>query len=243
MRCSLRHPVGGRLQGGLLQSSKHQILTCLKRQGSSTVDGLAQALGLAPVTVRQHLTGLQRDDLVETAIVRRSTGRPHYSYRLSRRGEDTFPRRYDRLTETLLQEISVMDVGELAGLGPEQRMSLLLRRLSHRLALHYAPQVQNRPLEERVAAATEILHADGGFAEWEQTSGGYEIRDFNCLFHRLLDGDGEGELCEWHRSFLSRMLGTDVRVVPCSDSSTRCCRYLIETVASERPARPMEVAS
>ena len=228
MRCSFRHPVGGRLQGGLLQSSKHQILTCLKRQGSSTVDGLAQALGLAPVTVRQHLTGLQRDDLVETAIVRRSTGRPHYSYRLSRRGEDTFPRRYDRLTETLLQEISVMDVGELAGLGPEQRMSLLLRRLSHRLALHYAPQVQNRPLEERVAAATEILHADGGFAEWEKTDRGYEIRDYNCLFSRLGTGNGAG--CDWHLSFLGWLLGAEVRAERV-DGCVECCRYVVEVAA------------
>src|SRR3989337_1077020 len=89
-------------RGGYLQSSKHEILAYLKRTGGSAVDGVAQALGLAPVTVRQHLTALQRDDLVESSAIRRPTGRPHYEYRLTRRGEDTFPRRYDRLAGMLL---------------------------------------------------------------------------------------------------------------------------------------------
>ena len=207
-----------------MQSSKHQILAFLKRSGGSTVDGLAQATGLAPVTVRQHLTALQRDDLVEAAAVRRPTGRPHYEYRLTRSGEDTFPRRHDRLAEMLLQEVAALDVEELAPLGPAQRTSLLLRRLSHRLALQYAPQVQNRPLEERVAAATEILHADGGFAEWAKTDQGYEIRDYNCLFGRLATANGG---CEWHLSFLRWLLGAEVRAERV-DGCVDCCRYMVE---------------
>ena len=211
--------------GRALQSSKQEILTSLKRTGGSTVDGLAQAIGLSPVTVRQHLTALQRDSLVEAAVIRRPTGRPHYEYRLTRNGEDSFPRRYDRLAVSLIEEIAVMDVEQLAGLEASQRMSLLLRRVSHRLALQYAPQVQNRPLEERVAAATEFLHADGGFAEWEKTDRGYEIRDYNCVFSSLGGGNGAG--CEWHLNFLRWLLGTHVRAEPV-EGCANCCRCVVE---------------
>lgn len=208
-----------------MKGSKQEILAFLKRTGGSTVDGLAQFLGLSSVTVRQHLMTLQRDNLVESTAVRRPTGRPHYEYRLTRSGEDTFPRRYDRLAEMILQEIAVMDVQQLADLEPVQRTAFLLRRFSHKLALQYAPQVQNRPLEERVAAVTEILHADGGFAEWERTSSGYEIRDYNCVFSHLETGNGAG--CEWHLNFLRWVLGTEVRAEQV-DGCVQCCRFVIQ---------------
>ena len=227
-----------------MTNTKSEILALLKRNGGHSVSELAAALKLAPITVRQHLTHLQRDGLVVAEQRSQASGRPHYEFRLTAKAHAAaFPRRSDRLVELLVREIGFLDGHELEGLTPRQKTNLILQRLAERLADEFAPLLQGWPLQERIVFVTEVMHADGGFAEWEQTSGGYEIRDFNCLFHRLLDGDGEGELCEWHRSFLSRMLGTDVRVVPCSDSSTRCCRYLIETVASERPARPMEVAS
>jgi predicted ArsR family transcriptional regulator len=105
----------------------------------------------------------------------------------------------------------------------------VLERLAEHLADEYAPLLANWPLQERITFVTEVMHADGGFAEWEQKQGGYEIRDFNCLFHRLID-DGEDDVCEWHRTFLSRTLGTDVRIVPCADRTERCCRFLIEAV-------------
>jgi len=126
-------------------------------------------------------------------------------------------------------QFAVMDVEQLAGLEASQRMSLLLRRVSHRLALQYAPQVQNRPLEERVAAATEFLHADGGFAEWEKTDRGYEIRDYNCVFSSLGGGNGAG--CEWHLNFLRWLLGAEVRAEPV-EGCANCCRCVIESEAA-----------
>lgn len=75
-----------------MHSTKSLILAFIKRNGGSTVDELAQALGLIPMTARWHLTALQRDDLLEAEPVRRATGRPHYIYRLTRRGDDALER-------------------------------------------------------------------------------------------------------------------------------------------------------
>ncbi len=208
-----------------MHSTKNLILAFIKRNGGGTVDGLAQALELAPMTVRQHLVTLQRDDLLQAEAVRRSTGRPHYVYRLTQRGDDTFPKRYDRLAQALLQEVSNLESDDIEGLGPGEKASLVLRRVAERLAGEYAPLVRGRALNEQVAAVTEILHADGGFAEWEKTENGYVIRDYNCLFNRapLQDGDG----CQWHFYFLSKILGPSLRFEPvegCGD----CCRYVVE---------------
>ena len=71
-------------------------------------------------------------------------------------------------------------------------------------------------------AIRQLLHD----VKWGETEGGYEIRDFNCMFHRLVDG--EQEVCEWHQSFLRRMLQSEVRGSPCPEGSTHCCRFVVE---------------
>ena len=221
-----------------MNTTKTEILALLKRNGGHSVNELASELRLAAVTVRQHLTHLERDGLVATAKRSAASGRPMLAFRLTTKGHAAgFPRRSDRLAELLLREIGLLDGQELEGLASHEKTRLVLQRLAHRLADEYAPLLQGWPLGERVAFVTEVMHADGGFAEWVATEGGYEIRDFNCLFHRLLDG--EQGICDWHRTFLSRMLGAEVRVVPCPDSAP-CCRYLVETMPATEAAGMQE---
>ncbi len=224
-------------------STKSEILALLKRNGGYSVNELSAKLGLAPITVRQHLVRLERDGLLSTDQQSNGSGRPHQVFHLSAKGHAAaFPRRSDRLVELLVREIGFLDGDQLTGLSPRQKTSLVLRRLAGRLADECAPLLQGWLLQERVVFVTEMMHADGGFAEWEKTDAGYEIRDFNCLFHRLLDEGPEGDICEWHRSFLSRMLGAEVRVNPCSDPSAQCCRYVIEPVEAT-DAEPADVAT
>jgi DeoR family suf operon transcriptional repressor len=221
-----------------MTGTKAEILSLLKRNGGHSVSELAAALTLAPNTVRQHLTHLQRDGLVATETRANGNGRPHYHFRLTAKAHAAaFPRRSDRLVELLVREVGFLDGHELEGLTAGEKTHLILRRLAQRLADDFAPLLQGWPLQERIVFVTEVMHADGGFAEWEQTGRGYEIRDFNCLFHRLLAEDGApGDICEWHRSFLSRMLGADVSVSPCADGTGQCCRYVIEPIAADERA-------
>jgi predicted ArsR family transcriptional regulator len=211
-----------------VQSTKSLILTSIKRSGRSTVEELAQALGLAPMTVRQHLAALERDHLVSAEPVRRATGRPHYVYRLTQQGDDTFPKRYDRLAEALLQEVSRLQANEIENLAPDEKANLVLHRVADRLVDAYAPVVRGRTLGEQVAAVTEMLHADSGFAEWEKTENGFVVSDYNCLFGHAPLQNGRG--CEWHSYLLSRMLGPGVRLEPVEgcDPAMTGCRYAIE---------------
>jgi predicted ArsR family transcriptional regulator len=210
-----------------MSNTKAEILSLLKRNGAHTVGQLAEALHLAPVTIRQHLTRLEADGLVLAGQRTNGNGRPHYEFRLSAKAHAAaFPRRSDRLVELLVREIGYLDGAALAGLSAADRTSMVVQRVAGRLADEYAPLLEGWPLQERVSFATEVMHADGGFAEWERTDRGYEIRDFNCLFHRLL-GDGEADVCNWHITFLGRMLGAEVSVSRCPDASPQCCRYVV----------------
>src|SRR5438067_928507 len=181
------------------------------------------------MTARQHLVGLERDGLVETEKVRRATGRPHYLYKLTPKGDEVFPRRYEVLARLLLDEVGALESTEIAALSASEKRSLLIQRTADRLAERSAQNLSGRPLAERVAAATEVLHAVGGFAEWYQTSDGYEIRDYNCIFARILPDSENG--CEWHIRLLTRLLDYPVTHEVFSNGAVRCCRYLINPVA------------
>ncbi|TMG05113.1 MAG: DeoR family transcriptional regulator, partial [Chloroflexi bacterium] len=47
-----------------MQSTKDNILAYLKRSGGAGVEAVASEFGLARMTVRQHLSGLERDGVV-----------------------------------------------------------------------------------------------------------------------------------------------------------------------------------
>jgi len=194
------------------------------------VEEAAVALSVASMTARQHLVGLERDGLVETEKVRRATGRPHYLYRLTPRGDDFFPRRYDVLAQLLLEEAGNLTAPEIAELSASEKRSLLVQRTADRLAERHGANLTGKSLQERVAAATDLLHAIGGFAEWSQTPAGYEIRDYNCVFARISPDAEDG--CEWHIRLLNRLLDYPVRHEVISNGSVRCCRYLIDPVTS-----------
>jgi DeoR family suf operon transcriptional repressor len=207
-----------------LQSSKERILAVLKRGGARSVDDLATALRLAPMTVRQHLVALERDELVAVAEHRLGAGRPRHVYSLTPRGDATFPRRYDRFAALLLNELQELDPGALAGADGD-RMSLVLERLAVREAAPHLARLSRLPLAARAVAAASVLHETGGFAEAEETDAGIEIRDYNCVYRGLRPK--EAGACQWHGRLVPRLLGRPVEELPADPHTGRCCRLLV----------------
>jgi DeoR family suf operon transcriptional repressor len=215
-----------------MQTTKSQILALLKRSGPHTVGGLAEDLGLAPMTVRQHLTSLERDGLVRVEAERQPKGRPHYVYDLTEKGEQTFPKRYDRLAAQLLAEIGRLELAELSSLSPSERVEYLLERLADRIVEQQSPRLAGCSLEERVQAVAAILQEESGFVEWTPTECGFEIRDYNCMYRSLVETHGPA--CAWHRRLIGQLLGG-----PCAESAAAgddaCCRYVFDAVGPHEP--------
>lgn len=212
-----------------MQTTKQQLLVLLKRTGSATVDEASGALSVASMTARQHLLNLERDGLVESHRVRRSNGRPHHLYTLTPKGEEMFPRRYDLLARSLLDEVGEMDPLSLAAMSPDDRRTYLILRAADRLAERFRFDAENRSLEQRIEAVTEVLRAIGGFAEWLMTDDGFEIRDYNCVFASLIE-EADG-CCEGHVRLITSLLKWPVTHESLVDGRVRCCRYVVSQSA------------
>jgi len=212
-----------------MHSTKTEILTLLKRSDGATVDDLSTSIGLASMTVRQHLVALERDALVSAEEVRRATGRPHFRYRLTDEGHRRISDGYDRLVALLLDEAGCLEPGELSGPTPQDRRNALVRRAARALAARHRADVAAVRGPEKLDRLVAILRSYGGFAEWHACDEGYELRDFNCI---IRENVGSGH-CEWHQTFLSEVLDASIRREQRpEDGCAICCRYVIASPRS-----------
>jgi predicted ArsR family transcriptional regulator len=217
-----------------MHSTKTEILALLKRTDGASVDEISSAVGLAPMTVRQHLTGLERDDLVHAQEVRRATGRPHFRYQLTAQGHRSLADGYDRLVALLVDSMP-----SLNGTGADGARRELFRRAAEVLGERHQREFEAVAGKARIERVVDVLRAHGGFAEYHAIADGFEVRDFGCVFRALVGGDGP---CEWHETFLRTSLGEGIASAPSRDGvCADCCAYVVpSSVVSEGPRKAIE---
>ena len=86
----------------LPSDTKRDLLTLIKQQGAISLDDAEAATGLTRTTLREHLSHLERDGLVQRSTRKQGQGRPSLRYRLTERGGQLFPRRDSVLLSELL---------------------------------------------------------------------------------------------------------------------------------------------
>ena len=121
-----------------MQATRQQMLDYLRRHSRATVKELNAHVGLTSTGVRQHLTVLEREGLVESEEERGRVGRPALVYRLTDTGDALYPKAYDQLANILLEEVR-----EVAG---GKTLQTLLRRVATRFAEPYRERLEGRSL-------------------------------------------------------------------------------------------------
>jgi predicted ArsR family transcriptional regulator len=209
-----------------MQATRFAILSILKRlpQGA-TVEALTKELGLASMTVRQHLTILERDGYVTYQQVRRSLGRPHHVYTITSAADEVFPKNYALLTERILSEVRNLQPVEIEGLSADAKVALIFERMADKLAAQKAPLLDGRPLHERIEVVTAMLNDEGAISEWEGYGERFEIRSFNCPYQKVAEGNPQ--LCDWHRQTIERLIGQPISLEHCLMNGERMDTYVV----------------
>ncbi len=210
-------------EGGVgLGETQRGLLSQLKKIGKATLAELG--IELARETVRDHLTSLQAQGLVERDGVRREgPGRPQVVYRLSPRGEQLFPQREGELLRELTEFLLDEDLEALL----ERFFAERNRSKRQRLLARLAPMAPSERLRTLAAAMT----ADGFLAEVAQSSDGPQLRLCHCPWRRLV---GVSQVpCQAELSLVRELLGADLErhsFMPNGDST---CTYLLHPPSAE----------
>jgi len=216
---------------GFMHSTRERILHHLKRQPDASVDALVRALELAPMTIRQHLSNLAAEGLVDVATEeqhgkRRATGRPAHIYNLTPRSDERFPKSYDRLALLLLEEFESGSTDAPISLGDRSTAGQrheFYRRIARRAAEPHRERLQGLAAQPRAEAAVAILREESGFTEIQPTSAGYEVREYNCVFQRV--AEGHGEVCTFHTEYIAELIGAPAQLDACQCDGASACRF------------------
>ncbi len=199
-------------------STRRMIMKLLKTKGPLTIGALAEELDITEMGVRRHVLQLEQEGIAKTKVVRQAMGRPLHVYSLTDLAEDYFPKNYHNLALELLRELD-------HGSGVEA-VNVLFEGRRRRMFAQYAPMMEDRSLEERVAELSSIQNAGGYMAEWtREEDGSYEIREYNCPIRQV--AGQYRKACQCEQSLFEELLDATVSRSECMAEGARCCRYSI----------------
>ncbi len=198
-------------------TTRRQILELLKRRGDMTAGQLAEEIGITSMGVRQHLSGLERDDLVQTRVVRQDRGRPAHYFGLTNEAEHLFPARYGQLAVELLEQIAEID-------GPEKADSLFALR-TERLEQAYKEEMAGQPLADRVRVLGEIRDREGYMAESHPEGDEYVLVEHHCPIYEI--ARRFPRVCQLEQELFERTLDAGVRRDEHKILGDDRCRYLV----------------
>jgi DeoR family suf operon transcriptional repressor len=203
-----------------MKSTRDKILQTLLHKPRSTINTLAEAVGINPISVRHHLTNLQMEGLVEGQEERHGVGRPRLVYILTNEGMERFPTRYMQLTTRLLSQMKDTMPGAV--------IAKLFNQIAEDMASHYSSDMQGLSMEERLDFVKEMLGHEGFTVEWEKKGGQYEIHEISCPYYQI--GIAHPEVCTVDQTLISKMLALPANKVQCILSGAAHCTYVIQPV-------------
>jgi predicted ArsR family transcriptional regulator len=201
-----------------MKSTRDKILQTLLEKPRSTINTLAEAVGINPISVRHHLTNLQMEGLVEGHEERHGVGRPRLVYVLTDEGMERFPTRYMQLTTRLLSQMKDTMPGPV--------VANLFKQIAEDLVSQYASDVQNLSMEERLDFVKQILAHEGFNVQWEKKGEQYEIHEISCPYYQI--GTTHPEVCSVDQTLISKMLAVPANKVSCILNGASHCTYVIQ---------------
>lgn len=198
-----------------MQSTRQAILDYLRRHGHASVRELGQLLELTSTGIRQHLTVLERDGLVQAHEERGRVGRPTLVYSLTEKADELFPKNYDLLANLLIEQIRATDGSE--------RLYQILHGVAQRMADRYAERVKGKPLVERVATIVEIMREQGCLVDGQQQGDEFLINEYACPYYNV--ARRHSAVCALDVDFVGRLADAETRLTRSLLRGEPACTY------------------
>jgi predicted ArsR family transcriptional regulator len=144
-----------------MADTREQVLRTILNNPRCTINELAEAVGINPISIRHHITHLEAEGFVDSIDERHGVGRPRRVYFLTEAGVEQFPTRYVKLTLRLLKQ--------LKDNLPEKIVKELFIQMAEDLANEMAAgkNLDGLSIEERLEVVKQFLRPEGFQINWE----------------------------------------------------------------------------
>jgi predicted ArsR family transcriptional regulator len=207
------------------KSTRERVLQTLLKNHRCTINELAEAVDINPISVRHHITKLQADGMVGSEEERHGVGRPRQVYFLTEAGLEHFPTRYMRLTIRLLEQMKEHMPAALVG--------QLFSRMAADLVQEYANEARIHGLttEQRLDLVKFLLKDEGFDIEWEKIGEEFHIREVSCPYFHV--GQNHPEICSVDQTLISTVLNLPAEKVRCVLDGDTYCTYVVPNIVPE----------
>lgn len=205
-----------------MKSTKDRILQTLLRKPRITINEIAEAIGINAISVRHHLSNLEKEGLIASEEERHGVGRPRLVYSLTEDGMERFPTKYLRLTTRLLAQMKET--------MPAPSVAQLFNQVAEEMVGDYADQVKDMSMEERLEFVKDLLVQEGFTVEWEKKGGEYQIHEISCPYYQI--GIAHPEVCTVDQTLISKMLAVPINKVQCILNGGSHCTYIVQPAKS-----------
>jgi predicted ArsR family transcriptional regulator len=198
-------------------NTRQRVMQTLLSRQRCTINELAEAVNINPISVRHHIARLEAEDLVASEEERHGVGRPRRLYFLTEKGLERFPSRYLKLTIRLLEQ--------LKDTLPEPMVRQLFAQMAEGVAAEYESKISGLNIEERLELVTGLLRSEGFTVEWDKQGSDYHIREISCPYYRI--GQSHPEVCSVDQTLISAMLSVPAEKIKCVLNGDAMCTYVV----------------
>jgi DeoR family suf operon transcriptional repressor len=199
------------------KTTRERVMETLLYSKHCTINELADAVDINPISVRHHVSKLEADGLVTSQEERHGVGRPRRIYYLTEKGMEQFPSRYLRLTLRLLEQ--------LKDSMPVQMVDRLFSEVARDMASDYTDEARDLSLEDRLNLVTSVLSKEGFTVEWEKQDEQYLIREISCPYYHI--GQDHPEVCTVDQTLISTVLSVPAEKIKCVLDGDSHCTYVV----------------
>ena len=210
----------------ITETSDGQVLDLLRRSGGLSVTELAQAMHVTATAVRQRLSRLIGQGLVERRLAGRQTGqlgeasragrgRPSHVYSLSEKARRQAGNNDGDLALMLWDEIrSVKDAAVRRG---------LLQRIAGAMGRLYDGQMKGATMAGRMDSLKEVFAERDVPLEVERRGDKPVLKVLDCPYPELAEKDRG--ICAVERMLFSQLLSAPVKLSQCRLEGHTCCQF------------------
>jgi DeoR family transcriptional regulator, suf operon transcriptional repressor len=199
------------------KTTRDRVLQTLLSRQRCTINELADAVDINPISVRHHISRLEADGLVNSEEIRHGVGRPRRLYFLTERGMDHFPTHYLRFTMRLLEQLKES--------MPKAMVDGLFSQIAKDMAANYELEMSGLNIEERLKLVATLLNKEGFSMEWEKQGEDYIINEVSCPYYHI--GQNHPEVCAVDQTLISTMLAVPAEKVKCVLNGDSLCSYIV----------------
>ena len=207
-----------------MKSTREKIMRTLLAFPGSTINDLAEAVGINGISIRHHLISLEADDLVTSSEERHGVGRPHLVYSLTDKGIEQFPSSYLRLAQRILETLKDK-------LGKAE-IEKVFEQIGNDIAANYGPELENKTTEERIKVLESVLAKEGFIIEWEKEDDAITLVSLSCPYYRI--GMEHPEICALDNALISAFVEQPIQATTCILNDDDRCTYRIPLKAQEK---------